>query len=33
MLMSNGIKMNIVDMQKAMRPPGTPGGAAAPGSR
>jgi hypothetical protein len=29
MLMSNGIKMNIIDMQKAMRPPGAPG--AAPG--
>ncbi len=29
MLMSNGIKMNIIDMQKGMRPPGTPG--AAPG--
>ena len=26
---SNGIKMNIIDMQKGMRPPGTPG--AAPG--
>ena len=26
---SNGIKMNIIDMQKGMRPPGTP--SAAPG--
>ena len=25
MLMSNGVKMNIIDMQKAMRPPGAPG--------
>ena len=28
MLMSNGVKMNIIDMQKAMRPPGAPGAAA-----
>jgi hypothetical protein len=28
--MANGMKMNILDMQKGMRPPGAPGAPAAP---